>query len=116
MGDDAIFDYQAEVNWEADDDDDKTYYNGYVWDEITVADANSNPDEWDDGVIIHEWTHQADDNYGCDDSPGGPHSSSDNAQDIELAFAKALPTTTRAPCAACGAHGNFYLDGGAWAA
>ena len=41
VGDDAIFDYQAEVNWERGDDDDKTYYNGYVWDEITVADRPS---------------------------------------------------------------------------
>ena len=113
VGDDAIFDYQAEVNWERGDDDDKTYYNGYVWDEITIADANSNPDEWDDGVIIHEWTHQADDNYGCDDNPGGPHSSRDNAQDPELAFAEGFANYYQSAVrnAVGRVDSNFYLDG-----
>ncbi len=113
VGDDAIFDYQAEVNWERDDDDDKTYYNGNIWDEITVADANSNPDEWDDGVIIHEWTHQADDNYGCDDNPGGPHSSRDNAQDPELAFAEGFANYYQSAVrnAVGRVDSNFYLDG-----
>ncbi len=113
LGDDAIFDYQAEVNWEADDDDGKTYYNGYIWDEITVADANSNPDEWDDGVIIHEWTHQADDNYGCDDNPGGAHSSGDNAQDPELAFSEGFANYYQSAVrSAVGrVDGNWYLDG-----
>ena len=113
VGDDAIFDYQAEVNWERDDDDDKTYYNGNIWDEITVADANSNPDEWDDGVIIHEWTHQADDNYGCDDNPGGPHSSRDNAQDPELSFAEGFANYYQSAVrnAVGRVDSNFYLDG-----
>jgi hypothetical protein len=113
VGDDAIFDYQAEVNWESGDDDDKTFYNGYVWDEITIADSNSNPDEWDDGVIIHEWTHQADDNYGCDDNPGGAHSSSDNNQDVELAFAEGFANYYQSAVrnAVGRPDGNFYLDG-----
>lgn len=81
---DAIFDYQAEVNWEAGDDDDQTHYNPYIFDEITVADAASDPDEWDDSVIMHEWNHQADDNYGCDDNPGGSHSSDQNLGDLNL--------------------------------
>jgi hypothetical protein len=113
VGDDAVFGYQAEVNWEADDEDDKTFYNGYVWDEITIADSNSNPDEWDDGVIIHEWTHQADDNYGCDDNPGGEHSSRDNNQDLELAFAEGFANYYQSAVRSAVGRpdGNFYLDG-----
>ncbi|MEZ4709824.1 MAG: VWA domain-containing protein [Caldilineaceae bacterium] len=113
VGDDAIFAYQAEINWEAGDDDDKSYYNGYVWDQITIADGPSDPDQWDDSVIIHEWTHQADDNYGCDDNPGGDHSSSENLGDLELAWSEGYANYNQSSVRTARGYtdGNWYLDG-----
>ena len=115
VGDDAIFDYEAEVNWEAGDDDDKSYYNGYVWDEITLADGPSNPDQWDDSVIMHEWNHQADDNYGCDDSPGGAHSTNQNLGDLELAWSEGYANYYQSAVRNAMGYtdGNWYLDGDA---
>ena len=89
VGDDAIFDNLAEINWEADDELDGSYYNGYVWNHINIADGPADPDEWDDSVIIHEWNHQADDVYGCDDTPGGEHSSSQNLKQTGLSGRRA---------------------------
>ena len=40
---------------------------------ITLGDDVSDPDEWDDTVIIHEWGHFADDQFSCSASPGGNH-------------------------------------------
>ncbi len=41
---------------------------------ISIADDASDPDEWDDSVIMHEWTHFATQQFSCAQSPGGPHS------------------------------------------
>lgn len=41
---------------------------------IVIADEASSTDEWDDSVIIHEWGHFADDQFSCDQNPGGAHS------------------------------------------
>ena len=113
VGGDPVFEYTAEVNWEDSDDDEKTFYMGYISDEITIADAPGNPDEWDDPAIIHEWTHQADDNYGCDDSPGGAHFVDDPAQDLELAwdegFANYYQSSVRKAMNRTDA--SYYLDG-----
>lgn len=86
-GDDATFGEAAEVHYEPGYGDDGSYYQPF-WSEITVADAASDPDGWDDSVIIHEWTHFADDLYGCDDSPGGDHSFFQNTDDTELAWSE----------------------------
>ncbi len=115
VGDDAIFDYQAEINWEAGDELDGSYYNGYVWDHINIADGPADPDQWDDSVIIHEWNHQADDNYGCDDTPGGEHSSSQNLGDLELAWSEGYANYYQSAVrnAFGRTNGNWYLDGDA---
>jgi hypothetical protein len=41
---------------------------------MVIADEPSSTDEWDDSVIIHEWGHFADDQFSCDQNPGGAHS------------------------------------------
>lgn len=115
VGDDAIFDDLAEINWEAGDDLDGSYYNGYVWNHINIADGPADPDQWDDAVIIHEWTHQADDVYGCDDSPGGDHSSRQNLGDQELAWSEGFANYYQSAVRTAfnRANGNWYLDGDA---
>lgn len=118
VGDDAVFDALAEINWEAGDDLDGSYYNGYVWDHINIADGPADPDQWDDSVIIHEWNHQADDNYGCDDTPGGEHSSSQNLGDQELAWSEGYANYYQSAVrnAFGRTDGNWYLDGDAMGA
>ena len=115
VGDDAVFDALAEINWDAGDELDGSYYNGYVWDHINIADGPADPDEWDDSVIIHEWNHQADDNYGCDDTPGGEHSSSQNLGDQELAWSEGYANYYQSAVrnAFGRTDGNWYLDGDA---
>jgi hypothetical protein len=110
-GDDARFDYEAEIHWEPGYGDSGSYYNGYVFDEITIADDPSDPDQWDDSVIMHEWGHQADDNYGCDDNPGGKHSFGQSI-DPELAWGEGYPDYYQSAVrSALGVtDGNFYID------
>jgi hypothetical protein len=50
-----------------------------------LGDANSDTDEYDDHIIIHEWGHFFEDKFSRSDSIGGPHSSGD-ALDIRVAF------------------------------
>lgn len=50
-----------------------------------LGDANSDTDEYDDHIIIHEWGHYFEDKFSRSDSIGGPHSSGD-ALDIRVAF------------------------------
>lgn len=44
-----------------------------IGDDIYINGSASDPDQFDDSTIIHEWTHFADDKWGCDDTPGGSH-------------------------------------------
>ncbi|MCX6046285.1 MAG: hypothetical protein NT075_14330, partial [Chloroflexi bacterium] len=90
-GDDATFDGEAEVHWEAGYGDTGSYYNGYTWNEMTIADDPSDPDQWDDSVIMHEWGHMADDYYGCDDNGGGPHNVDTLVSDLELSWGEGYP-------------------------
>ncbi len=90
-GNDAIFDGEAEVHWEAGYGDTGSYYNGDVWNEMTIADDPSDPDQWDDSVIMHEWGHMADDYYGCDDNGGGPHNVDTLVNDLELSWGEGYP-------------------------
>ncbi len=54
--------------------------------EITLLGAeNSDTDEYDEHVIIHEWGHYFEDNFSRSDSIGGSHSGSD-ILDIRVAF------------------------------
>jgi len=55
---------------------------GNLW---ILGDANSDTDEYDDHIIIHEWAHYFEDKFSRSDSIGGPHSSGD-ALDIRVAF------------------------------
>ncbi|SFV65125.1 hypothetical protein MNB_SV-12-1647 [hydrothermal vent metagenome] len=50
-----------------------------------LGDANSDTDEYDDHIIIHEWGHYFEDQFSRTDSIGGPHGSGE-ALDIRLAF------------------------------
>ncbi|NJM42587.1 MAG: hypothetical protein HC853_18505, partial [Anaerolineae bacterium] len=96
-GDDAIFDSEAEVHYEPGENHKNSFYNdkfltgGNVFnnDDITVADDPSDPDPWDDGVILHEWAHMADDHYSCDDPVYESHSLTGNLGDRELAWSEA---------------------------
>ena len=111
--DDATFGDQAEVHWEPGYGDTGSYYNGDAdWNEITIADAPADADQWDDSVIMHEWGHQADDNYGCDDNSGGPHSYGQILSDPELAWGEAYPDYWQgAVKSALGVvDGSFYID------
>ena len=55
---------------------------GNLW---ILGDANSDTDEYDDHIIIHEWSHFFEDKFSRSDSIGGGHSSGD-ALDIRVAF------------------------------
>ena len=111
----AVFNKLAEINWEAGDELTGSYYNGYVWDHINIADGPADPDEWDDSVIIHEWNHMADDTYGCDDTPGGDHSSDQNLGDKELAWSEGYANYYQSAVrnALGRVDGSWYLDGDA---
>ena len=50
-----------------------------------LGDANSDTDEYDDHIIIHEWSHFFEDKFSRSDSIGGPHSAGDSL-DIRVAF------------------------------
>jgi len=50
-----------------------------------LGDANADTDEYDDHIIIHEWSHFFEDKFSRSDSIGGQHSSGD-ALDIRVAF------------------------------
>ena len=50
-----------------------------------LGDANSDTDEYDDHIIVHEWGHFFEDKFSRSDSIGGPHSMGD-ALDIRVAF------------------------------
>ena len=56
--------------------------NNNLW---ILGDANSDTDEYDDHIIIHEWGHFFEDKFSRSDSIGGPHSSGDSL-DIRVAF------------------------------
>ena len=89
-GGDSLFDGEGEVHWEPGYGDDGSYYNPF-WNEITIADDPSDPDPWDDSVIIHEWGHMADDYYSCDDNPGGDHYIGALAASTDLAWGEGYP-------------------------
>jgi len=110
-GGDSVFAEEGEVHWEPGYGETKSYYISF-WEEITIADDPSNPDQWDDSVIIHEWGHMADDIYSCDDSPGGPHFLNRLVGDTELAWGEGYPDYGQSAVrAAVGdPFGNFYLD------
>jgi len=56
--------------------------NSNLW---ILGDKNSDTDEYDDHIIIHEWGHFFEDKFSRSDSIGGPHSAGDSL-DIRVAF------------------------------
>jgi len=72
-----------------------TYYNSGT-DEIYILGGNGiqqgDHDEYDDSVILHEYGHHVAKHFSKDDSPGGTHFLSDNAQDIRLAWSEGWAT------------------------
>jgi hypothetical protein len=81
---------ETEIHWENGYGDDGSYFDPF-WNEITIADDPSDPDQWDDSVIMHEWGHSADDYYSCDDNPGGDHYIDALVDDPELAWGEGYP-------------------------
>src|SRR4051812_7765259 len=65
---DKRFDYTTKAQWEPGYGETNSHYNPYTFDDLILADAPADPDGWDDSVIIHEWGHEVDDKYGCDDN------------------------------------------------
>lgn len=110
-GGDSLFDGEGEVHWEPGYGDSGSYYNPF-WNEITLADDPSDPDAWDDSVIIHEWGHMADDYYSCDDNPGGDHFIGKLAASADLAWGEGYPDYWQSVVRATVGQtdGNRYLD------
>ena len=89
-GNNALFGGYAEVHWEPGYGDDGSYFDPF-WVEITIADDPSDPDQWDESVIMHEFGHYIDDEYSCDDNPGGDHYINQPVDDSELAWGEGYP-------------------------
>ncbi len=67
-----LFDRGVTVYWEPGRKARGSFYSD-VRSAMVIADDASSADEWDDSVIIHEWTHFADHQFSCNQNPGGPH-------------------------------------------
>jgi hypothetical protein len=88
--DNDFYDHTTKVHWEIDYVDGGSYYSPNTL-EITIASAASergDPDEWDDSVILHEFSHAIEDKYACDDSLGGPHDFDELLDDEEFAWSE----------------------------
>jgi hypothetical protein len=55
---------------------------------ITVLGTEDDSDEFDDAVLLHEYSHYVLDVYSRDDSPGGPHMLGDSSLDLRLAWSE----------------------------
>ena len=55
--------------------------NGNVY---ILGDADSDTDEFDDHVVVHEWGHYFEDQMSRSDSIGGPHSGGKNSICVSL--------------------------------
>lgn len=60
-----------------------------------LGDAANDTEEFDDHVVVHEWSHYFEDNFSRSDSIGGPHSLGD-ALDARLAFGEGFATALAA--------------------
>ncbi|HNB52462.1 MAG TPA: hypothetical protein PK530_10985, partial [Anaerolineales bacterium] len=106
------YDEDVEIHWEDGYGDTISHFYGYGIYELTIADDPSDPDQWDDSVIIHEFGHSADDYYSCDDNPGGEHSGTAILEDNELSWSEGYPDYYQSAVrAAYGyAFANDYID------
>ena len=64
-----------------------TYFVGRTM-SLYLLGSSSDPDEYDDPVILHELGHYVAAVYSVDTSKGGSHSSSDSHQDLSLAWSE----------------------------
>jgi hypothetical protein len=105
------FNEEAEIHWEPGYGDDGSYYNPF-WEEITIADDPSDPDQWDDSVIMHEFGHATDDEFSCDDNPGGDHYINKPVDDSELAWGEGYPDYWQSAVRLGKGYSfaNYYLD------
>ena len=101
----------VEIHWEAGYGDDGSYFNPF-WNEITIADDPSDPDQWDDSVIMHEFGHSADDYYSCDDNPGGDHFIDQLVSDDELSWGEGYPDYFQSAVRAANSYSfaSWYFD------
>ncbi len=101
----------VEIHWESGYGDDGSYFDPF-WNELTVADDPSDPDQWDDSVIMHEFGHSADDYYSCDDNPGGPHFINQLVSDDELSWGEGYPDYFQSAVRLANgyAFASWYLD------
>lgn len=77
-----------ELDWAPSNTGGDTYYEGGSTPTITVAgQANVDTDEYDRHVIVHEYAHYLEDQFGRSDSIGGPHSFGD-ILDPRVAFSE----------------------------
>ena len=83
------YDEETEIHWELGYGETNSHYDPNA-NEIFISDDPSNPSQWDESVIAHEWGHSVDDYDSCDNSPGGHH---DMGQlvDVELAWGEGYP-------------------------
>lgn len=114
-GGDTEMDLTAEVHWEPgyveSDPAATTFYEG-TQEEITISAQSKDDDTWDDSPIIHEYGHMIEDNYSCDESPGGAHNLNQILGDEEFAwsegfsnyFQSAVRSATGAP------NADWYID------
>ncbi len=102
---------ETEIHWEDGYGDDGSYFDPF-WNEITIADDPSDPDQWDDAVIMHEWGHSADDYYSCDENPGGDHYIDQLVDDPELAWGEGYPDYYQSAVRDANGYpeANWYLD------
>ncbi|PKK89779.1 MAG: hypothetical protein CVV64_12700 [Candidatus Wallbacteria bacterium HGW-Wallbacteria-1] len=68
-----------------------TYYTSAVSPRLLINGSATDPDDFDDVVIAHEFAHFVMDTYSRDDSPGGNHSSLEHT-DIRLAWSEGWAT------------------------
>ncbi|HSR34878.1 MAG TPA: choice-of-anchor X domain-containing protein, partial [Anaerolineae bacterium] len=111
QGGDAIFDEETEIQWQPGWGENVSHYDPDQ-EEINIADDPSDPDPWDDSVIIHEWGHFADDIYSCDDNPGGTHYSDALVDDPELSWSEGYPDYYQSAVRWANGHefGEWYID------
>jgi hypothetical protein len=107
----GAFDGSVEAHYEPGYGDDGSYYDPF-WVEITIADDPSDPDQWDESVIMHEFGHYIDDDYSCDDNPGGDHYINQPVGDSELAWGEGYPDYWQSAVRDAKGYSSpsFYLD------
>jgi hypothetical protein len=68
-----------------------THYNKSLGTFFVLGKENSDTDEYDTQVVLHEWTHYFQDKFSRDDSPGGSHWTND-VLDPRLALSEGFAT------------------------